>query len=257
MTTTIAPPIAATRGQRLVAAAVHAYTATGVVLALLMVHFAYEGQTRTVLWLFGAAMIIDGTDGFMARRLRVKKVLPGFDGALLDNIVDYITYVFAPMALLWSTGHLPSGAWGAAVAAVPLLASCVQFCRTAAKGGDDASTGTRDHHFLGFPSYWNIVAFYLVVFQAGAVASTVVLMVCTVLVFVPITYIYPSRTRLLRRTTLTLTAAWLVLYAVIVAQLPAPHPIWLALSLGYIAYYLAASLRLTFAAPRPQRRPTS
>ena len=98
------------------AAAVHLFTATGAVLALLMVHFAYHGEVETVLWLFLVAMVIDGTDGILARRFRVKEVLPGFDGALLDNIVDYLTYAFAPMVLLWANGYLPDGVSGGVVA---------------------------------------------------------------------------------------------------------------------------------------------
>ncbi len=109
---------------------VHAYTTAGVVLALLMVHFAYQGEVRTVLWLFLAAMVVDGTDGMLARRWRVKELVPWFDGALLDNIVDYLTYAFAPMVLLWSAGYLPDDPWGGVVAALPLVASCFQFCRT-------------------------------------------------------------------------------------------------------------------------------
>src|SRR5690606_15644234 len=108
--------------RRLAAAGIHAYTALGSVLALLMVHLAYAGEVVMVLWLFLVAMVIDGTDGFLARLVRVKEVLPGFDGALLDNIVDYLTYAFAPMVLLWSAGLLPDGWLGGAVAAVPLLA---------------------------------------------------------------------------------------------------------------------------------------
>lgn len=238
--------------RRLAAGAVHAYTASGVVLALLMVHFSYAGETTIVLWLFGIAMVVDGTDGLLARRFQVKERLPGFDGALLDNIVDYITYVFAPVVLLASTGFLPEGFWGLVVAAVPLLASCVQFCRTDAKGSEG-----EDHHFLGFPSYWNVVAFYLVIWQATPVVSTVVLLVCAVAVFVPIRYVYPSRTRLLWRTTMTLTAAWLLGYVVILTQLPQPHPIWLALSIAYLGYYLAVSLRLTVRAGREHERAES
>ena len=55
--------------ERLAALAVHAYTAVGAVLALLMVHFSYQGEVRTVLWLFLVAMVIDGSDGMVARRL--------------------------------------------------------------------------------------------------------------------------------------------------------------------------------------------
>src|SRR3712207_9252596 len=86
---------------------VHAYTTAGVVLALLMVHFTYQGEVRTVLWLFLAAMVVDGTDGMLARRWRVQELVPEFAGALLHNIVDYITYAVAPPLLLWTTGDLP------------------------------------------------------------------------------------------------------------------------------------------------------
>src|SRR3954447_26411747 len=109
-------PVAWLHMERVWAWLVHAYTTAGVVLALLMVHFAYLGEVRTVLWLFLAAMVVDRTDGLLPRRWRVKELVPWFDGALLDNIVDYITYAFAPMVLLWTAGYLPEDPWGGIVA---------------------------------------------------------------------------------------------------------------------------------------------
>lgn len=223
--------------QRLAAMSVHVYTALGVVLALLMVHMSYAGEVEIVLWLFLAAMIIDGSDGFLARHFRVKEVMPEFDGSLLDNIIDYITYAFAPMVLLWSTGYLPEGWLGGVVASIPLLASCYQFCRSDAK--------TDDHFFLGFPSYWNIAAFYLIVLGASTAATTTTLLVLTVLVFIPVKYVYPSRTETAWWLTMTLTTVWLGLYAVILLQYPAPSLWLIALSGGYVLYYAGLSLRLT------------
>ncbi len=224
--------------ERLAAWAVHAYTAVGAVLALLMVHFSYQGEVRTVLWLFLVAMVIDGSDGMVARRLRVKERVPELDGALLDNIVDYLTYVLAPMVLLWANGYLPDGAWGGVVASLPVVASCYQFCRVDAK--------TDDHFFLGFPSYWNVVAFYVVVLELGVTATTVVLMVLAVLVFVPIKYVYPSRTETFWWANMVGATAWLVVFGVMVALWP-NVPLWLTLlSIAYPAYYLAESLWLTF-----------
>jgi phosphatidylcholine synthase len=227
--------------ERLLAWAVHAFTATGAVLALLMVHFSYQGEIRTVLWLFLVAMVIDGTDGMLARRLRVKTLAPSIDGALLDNIVDYLTYAFAPMVLLWSGGFLPDGAWGGIVAAAPLVASCYQFSRVDAK--------TEDHFFLGFPSYWNAAAFYVVVLDLGVVTTTVLLLVLVALVFVPVKYVYPSRTEILWTVNMVLAAVWLALYAAITASLPDASDVLVALSLGYVGYYLAVSLWLTFRRP--------
>jgi phosphatidylcholine synthase len=224
-------------GPRLAAWAVHAYTTAGVVLALLMVHFAEQGEVRRVLYLFLVAMVVDGTDGMIARRLEVKRWVPWIDGGLLDNIVDYITYAFAPMVLLWGNGYLPDGWFGGFVAAVPLVASCFQFTRTDAK--------TEDHYFTGFPSYWNVVAFYVVVFDLAPAATAAILLVLTVLVFVPIKYVYPSRTETLWYSNMALATLWLVLFGVITYQLPGVAAVPTALSLLYLAYYVALSVYLT------------
>jgi phosphatidylcholine synthase len=233
-----APPAEVfSRRQRLAGAAVHVYTASGSVLGLLIVLAALEGDVEAALWLGLAALFVDGTDGMLARRFRVKETIPWFDGALLDNIVDYLTYVFAPVVLLWTTGHLPDGAVGWVVASVPLLASCYQFCRVDAK--------TSDHFFLGFPSYWNVVAFYVLVLDTGELVTSVSLLAFAVLVFVPIRYLYPSRMGALRLVTLAFTLVWLVTYAVLVVQLPDPSPWVVAASLAYVVYYWGLSLWLT------------
>jgi phosphatidylcholine synthase len=216
---------------------VHAYTASGVVLAFLTVVAVMEDDTERALWLFLAAMVVDGTDGMLARYVEVKKWVPWFDGALLDNIVDYITYAFMPMVLLWSAGYLGEGTSATVLAVVPLLASAYQFCRVDAK--------TDDHLFLGFPSYWNIAAFYVVVLDLEPSAVAILLVVCSVLVFVPIGYVYPSRTNTLQGLTLVLTTVWLVSYAVLLTQFPDPGNLWLAISLAYVVYYVALSLYLT------------
>jgi phosphatidylcholine synthase len=224
-------------GPRLAAAAVHAYTASGSALAFLIVLAAVGGEPVRALWLGLIALVVDGTDGLLARRLRVKEWLPWFDGARLDDIVDYLTYAFAPMLLLWSGHYLPSGPLGTALAIVPLLASSYQFCRTDAK--------TDDHFFLGFPSYWNVVAFYAIVLHVNPAALGVVLVILSVLVFVPIRYLYPSRTRVLHRANMLLAAGWLACYAVILWQMPHPHPAVVGLSLAYVLYYVGLSLYLT------------
>jgi phosphatidylcholine synthase len=217
---------------RLRAVAVHLYTASGAVLALLI-----QGEAVKALWLMLASLIIDSTDGLLARRLRVSEALPFFDGALLDNIVDYMTYVFAPMVLLWSGGYLPEGNAGVVFAALPLLASSYQFCRVDAK--------TDDHFFLGFPSYFNVVAFYAIVFEPGPGTLATVLVVCSLLVFVPIRYVYPTRTIAFRKLSLTFTALWLVSYAVILVEMPEPDPMILGFSILYLCYYFGLSLYLS------------
>jgi phosphatidylcholine synthase len=227
---------------RLRASAVHLYTASGAVLALLIVIAAYNGNAVGALWLLLAALVIDSTDGLLARRFRVSELLPRFDGRRLDDIVDYMTYALAPVLLLWSGGYLPGGPFGMALAALPLLASSYQFCQVDAKTEDGAET---DHFFLGFPSYWNILAFYAIVFDLGSWAVGAILLVCSLLVFVPIRYVYPSRTLAFRKLTLTLTALWLSSYVIILLQMPNPDPFLRAVSLVYLVYYFGLSLFLS------------
>ena len=222
---------------RLRAFAVHLYTASGAVLALLIVVAAINGDVVRALWLGLAALIIDSTDGLLARRFKVSEFLPKFDGARLDDIVDYMTYVLAPVLLLWSSGYLPEGSTGVMIAALPLLASSYQFCQLDAK--------TEDHFFRGFPSYWNIVAFYAIVFSLSPEAVGTILVVCSLLVFVPIRYVYPSRTVAFRKLTMTLTGLWFVCYSAILFQMPEPEPGFLLFSLLYLVYYLSLSLHLS------------
>ncbi len=172
-------------------------------------------------------------------------MVPWFDGALLDNVVDYLTYVFTPMVLLWSAGYLGEGTSATILAVVPLLASAYQFCRVDAK--------TSDHLFLGFPSYWNVVAFYVMVLDLGTAAVATVLRCAPRWSSSRSATSTPRGPSTLRTLTLVLTTVWLVSYAVLLTQIPDPGTIWLAISLVYLAYYVALSLHLTARRARSSR----
>jgi phosphatidylcholine synthase len=215
---------------------VHAYTASGAVLGLLAIKFAADHRFRASFVMMAAATVIDSTDGVLARYFQVKQRLPNFDGALLDNIVDYLTYVVAPAYLMLCAGMLPAGLWGWAVVSAILLSSAYGFCQTNAK--------TPDHYFLGFPSYWNLVVFYQFCFRMRPVLNAIIVALFAVLVFVPIKYIYPSRTELLRRLTISLGIIWAVLVAYLLLTLPAPNHFIVWLSFTFIGYYLIMSMVL-------------
>jgi phosphatidylcholine synthase len=215
---------------------VHAYTASGVACGWLALVAAFDGDARASLLWLAAATFIDATDGALARRADVAHTAPLIDGARLDDIVDYVTYVVVPGVLVWRGGLLPPGiaVW---VVAATLLASALGFARR------DAKTG--DHLFTGFPSYWNIVAVYLIALRPAPAVVAAILLTLAVLVFVPIRYVYPSRTVFLRPLTLGLGALWTIAFVALIWLLPAP-PTWLVwASLIYPAYYLALSLWIT------------
>jgi phosphatidylcholine synthase len=224
---------------------VHFYTALGLVaaggIAVALLHPS-PAAFKVAFLLMIAATLIDATDGALARLVRVKEALPGFDGARLDDLIDFQTYTSLPLLLIYQAGLLPDGqqVWLLA----PLLASAYGFCQVSAK--------TEDGYFLGFPSYWNLVAFYLYVFQPPPEATAVVLLTFAVLTFVPARYLYPSRRGgKLNRLTNQLGAAWAALLVWIVYRLPGDGSagqnaddltrLLALLSLAFPVYYLAVS----------------
>lgn len=233
------PPIA-----RLKAWAVHLYTASGAVLALLGLDaIAHDAYAWAFAWL-ALAMFIDCTDGTLARRVRVKEVVPEFDGSKLDDIVDYLNYVLVPVVLVLHAGLLPAGL-GSGIAALALLASAYGFCSSEAK--------TPDHFFTGFPSYWNVVALYLYVLGWPTWANAGVVVLLSVMVFVPIRYLYPSRTQTARTVTYAGGALWGVAVFCLLLQFPTPSRRLALISLAYPAYYVALSLWLHLRTPPSPR----
>ena len=215
---------------------VHAFTASGALLAYLALGDAVRGDfPRAFIWL-AAATVVDAVDGALARLARVKERTPQFNGARLDDIVDYLTFVFVPAFIVQRAGLLPSGAPGYMVVGAVLLSSAYGFSHESAK--------TSDHFFTGFPSYWNIVALYMVALQLAPAVNAAILAGLAALVFVPTGYVYPSRTPHLRALTVSLGLVWGGLVVALILALPDP-PRWLApVSLAYPAYYMLLSFYL-------------
>jgi phosphatidylcholine synthase len=163
---------------------VHVYTASTVILQLLSVHLLLRNELSLALFVLLMAVAIDATDGFLARRYRVKEIVPEFDGRRLDDIVDYISYVFLPIIFMLKAGMLlePAVLFGS----LPLLASAFGFSRADAKLDDDG-------FFLGFPSYWNVVVAYLYMFGLPVWINTGIIVFLSIMVLVPTRYIYITR----------------------------------------------------------------
>ena len=216
---------------------VHAYTASGIILAFLAARAFLEFDYRSGFFWLWVQVLIDATDGLLARRLRVRERIPWFDGAKLDDITDYLTYVFVPALLVWRGAIVPN-VWALPVAAAMLLSSAYGFNRNDAK--------TPDHFFTGFPSYWNIVTFYLLIARWSLSTNAVILVMLAVLVIVPIRYVYPSRTRAGRATTNVAGAMWGVILLMMLWQYPAVSPSLFVISLAFPIYYGLLSFALHF-----------
>jgi phosphatidylcholine synthase len=223
--------------------AVHLYTASGVVVAFAGTLAVFAADYRAAFLWMAAATVVDATDGVLARLARVKEALPGLDGARLDDIVDYLTYVFLPILLLYHAADLPFSLAGGVVVAAVLLSSALGFAAVDAK--------TDDRFFTGFPSFWNIVALYLHVAALGDHINSLVLLVLSALVFVRTRYVYPSRTPVLRGLTIGLGAIWGAMVLAIILAMPAvPRWLWIG-SLFFPVYYFMLSAALHARRARP------
>ena len=224
--------------RKILAWGVHFYTSLGLVaaagIAVLLVRGGDEAFHQAFLLMF-IATVIDTTDGWLARKADVKKYAPSFDGRRLDDLIDYNTYTTLPLLLIWRAELLPTGqSWWLLL---PLLASVYGFCQTQAK--------TEDNFFLGFPSYWNIVAFYLYVLALPGWFALLTIIVLALLTFVPSLYLYTTHGGRFSTFTNLFGTAWAVAGIVLLVQWRAA-PQWLAwASLSFPVYYFVCSWLIT------------
>lgn len=218
-----AAPIAA-------AFAVHIVTATGAACALLALLAAVRGAwVQMFLWL-GLALIIDGIDGTLARRLRVAELLPRWSGETLDFVVDFATYVFVPAYAIVAGGLLPP-------AVAPALG--VTVVATGALYFADRRMKTADSYFRGFPALWNVAAFYLFVLKPSPWLAAAAILVLAAATFVPLHFVHPVRVPRWRTLNLAALALWTLLALFALEQDLAP-PAWATIALAAIAVYFVA-----------------
>jgi phosphatidylcholine synthase len=207
--------------------AVHIFTASGAALGLLAMIAAARSQwTLMFLWL-GAALIVDGVDGLLARRLRVAEVLPRWSGDALDFVVDFTTYVFVPAFAIALSGLLPD------IAAIPLaiaivVSSALYFADTTMKAGDG--------YFRGFPVLWNAAAFYLFLVKPAPWLGAIVILVLVALTFAPFRFPHPVRVARMRAVSMALVVVWAILAAIALLRALDPGP-WVVAALCLIGVY--------------------
>src|SRR5512138_3209203 len=214
---------------------VHFFTATGAVWGFLSLLAIFEENWRAaIIWMI-VAMFVDGFDGMLARWFHVKEYARQVDGALMDNIIDYLNYVVvAALMLIKAPNILPPGLQMAGAFSI-LLSSAYQFTQV------DAKTDEQSFFFKGFPSLWNFLVLYMMLLRLNPWINLAALVVCNVLVFVPVKYLYPSRNTRLRRLTLILTYLYSAIGVWALMQYPSV-PQWIVwISLVYVAYYILLS----------------
>ncbi len=216
------------------ALAVHLFTATGAVFAMLAMLAAVEEKWSLMfLWLV-VAFFVDGIDGPLARHFDVKRNAPQFDGVLLDLIIDYLTYVFVPAYALFKSGLLPG--WTGWIAIIVITFTSAMYFA-------DNRMKTKDNSFSGFPGCWNMVVLVLFALTPNFWVMLGIVVVLAAAMFIPIKFIHPMRTKRWRVVSLPMTLGWTIFagWAALVDFYPESWALWgLVVTSVYIVFVGAA-----------------
>lgn len=189
-----------------IAWSVHAFTTFGIVAGFLALVAVLKNDPFTAFVWLGVALFVDGVDGSLARKARVTEYTPNFDGASLDLVIDYFTYVAVPALMVYWFNMVPldfifSGStWSLICAVIIMAVSCYTFANVGMKSSD--------YYFVGFPAIWNVVVLYFYLFGSGAIVNLISILALAVLTFVPIKFVHPLRVTLWRSITIPVTILW-------------------------------------------------
>jgi phosphatidylcholine synthase len=220
---------------------VHLYTVSGGILGMAALFSAAFGETRLAFFLLIASMVIDSTDGILARAANVTEVLPNFSGAQVDDAVDVLTFIFVPIFIIGYQQLLPHPLW----LVVPIVAGLYAYGQVDMK--------TEDNFFRGFPSYWNIIALYMYWLRPEGIWAVLMVVIPAILTFIPTRYLYPSRNSLYWKTSWFLGGTWLIFIVVLLWNDP-PEPLYVWLSTYFPFYYLIMSFYVDWKLRRKSRR---
>lgn len=226
--------------------AVHLLTSSGAALSFAAAIAAAHKEWQLVFLFLGIAMIVDGIDGPIARWLDVTKRLPWFDGAILDLVVDYTTYVLIPALVLAESGLLSEPYIATIAGIVVVVVGALYFADTRMK--------TEDQAFRGFPAVWNAVVFQLMVYKFPEPITLLVVGVLAVLTFLPVEFVHPVRVRRLRGLTLAMALAWGVLALISLVENLDPGPVVVTLFALTSLYFALIGVYLQVTRPAAIRQ---
>ena len=185
--------------KKIAAWAVHGFTGSGAVLGLLaIISILNNDAVGAFLWL-GLALLVDGIDGTLARKVDVSNQIPNIDGTILDSVVDYLNYVIIPSLMIYWFQMVPF--WFELVApSAIILCSLYTFANLKMK--------TEDYYFRGFPSVWNIAVLYFFILGTHEYINIIVIVVCIILTFTPVKFVHPLRVAELKNINIFFTIVW-------------------------------------------------
>ena len=221
---------------------VHLFTVSGIVFSFIALLYAIDKNLPMVFFYLALALFVDGIDGSLARKVDVKKYTPHINGEILDNIIDFLNYVFIPAFVVYWFEFVPKGL-EVLMSSLILVISCYTFANNNVK--------TSDFYFSGFPALWNVVILYFYLLDTSHLVNLIVILLLTILTFIPFKYLHPFRVVQLRKTSLFILLLWMISTVIIlyypssfsVVTLKTVNSIWIFSNLYFVAITVMRTLR--------------
>ena len=221
---------------------VHLFTVSGIVFSFIALLYAIDKNLPMVFFYLALALFVDGIDGSLARKVDVKKYTPHINGEILDNIIDFLNYVFIPAFVVYWFEFVPKGL-EVLMSSLILVVSCYTFANNNVK--------TSDFYFSGFPALWNVVILYFYLLDTSHLVNFIVILLLTILTFIPFKYLHPFRVVQLRKTSLFILLLWMISTVIMlyypfsfaVVTLKTINSIWILSNLYFVAITVMRTLR--------------
>jgi len=185
----------------LLAWSVHLFTCSGLIAGFLALICVFKNDETSAFLFLGLALLIDAVDGTLARKFKVTVFVKNIDGKMLDSVIDFFNYIIIPSVMIYWFKFVPSP-FEIIIPSIILIVSAISYSNN--------NLMTSDNFYKGFPCIWNILLFYLYLFDLSQVYNLFLISACILLKFIPMKFIHPLRVNKYRRYSAVFMVLWFI-----------------------------------------------
>ena len=185
----------------LLAWSVHLLTCSGLIAGFLALICVFKNDETSAFLFLGLALLIDAVDGTLARKFKVSIFVKNIDGKMLDSVIDFFNYIIIPSVMIYWFKFVPSP-FEIIIPSIILIVSAISYSNN--------NLMTSDNFYKGFPCIWNILLFYLYLFDLSQVYNLFLISACILLKFIPMKFIHPLRVNKYRRYSAVFMVLWFI-----------------------------------------------
>ena len=185
----------------LLAWSVHLLTCSGLIAGFLALICVFKNEETSVFLFLGLALLIDAVDGTLARKFKVSIFVKNIDGKMLDSVIDFFNYIIIPSLMIYWFKFVPAP-FEIIVPSIILIVSAISYSNN--------NLMTSDNFYKGFPCIWNILLFYLYLFDLSQIYNLFLISACILLKFIPIKFIHPLRVNKYRKYSAIFMVLWFI-----------------------------------------------